>query len=191
MTNLRRAMPKLPALTSTKPAATPARPAIRPAAPLIGRVDQTESSMMRSRRLYDECEKLVVIDKHQLDEEWVHHSELVKRVGDEHILAQSYRDEAKTKSERVYAEIELATRRASENKDAKESHIKALVATDSRVINAENDYAEWKTITARWGVLVGSFDSRQKALENLGKLWLGAYWGATAGKGTRHDLGER
>lgn len=145
----------------------------------------------RSTAALARVDLFLVIDKLDLDTEFVNHPERYKQAGEEFVMAVSYRDASRRAAARVRSEVELQMRRDPQHKDDKEAHIKALVEASLKVVAADNEYAAWHTLAARWGNLTDSFDKRTKSLENLVKLFLAGYWTASSGGRTgRNEMGE-
>lgn len=167
----------MPSIARAQAPAAQRPPAAQPRPASIPEVSTpTAEDYTKSARRFAELDRKLVINKHDLDNEYVHHPERYRETGDEAVLALSFRDASKRHMDMVWSELEIQFRRAPDHKDAKEAHFKALINTAPRYRDAEELHARWHLLAARWQNLLESYDKRTKALDKLVELYIKGYW---------------
>lgn len=126
----------------------------------------SETPADRSERLLGEMANGVKsFSEDDLDRAIREHSEKLFHAHLEAVEAVGYRDAAQAEIDRVKARVDAEIRQKAEEKPT-EPQIKAQVASDKRVQAAEDDYAWWKMMAAKWSGLLSSFESRRRMLQS-------------------------
>jgi hypothetical protein len=163
--------------------------------PLRRNTTAHETPYDRSKRLLLEKQNLKLIDKNDLDEEWVRHPQIVREIADEAALAESYRDQAEADVEKAEAKADATIRSnagsAGTTAKTTEGQIRSMVALDPGVWALKDHYREWKLLAKLWSNLSKEFDARQYALRDLSQLWAKGYWASHIGNNEREAATER
>jgi len=124
-------------------------------------------------------ERQLVIDKDQLDEELVKHSQHFYHVTEGCAYANAVRDKRQMDLDVVQGQIDGDIRDNAEVEDVRlsEAQIKAMIHTDTRYRVARLEYIESKHFAARWDALKQSYRKRAEQLRDLVDLARMNYYG--------------
>lgn len=120
----------------------------------------------------------LAIDRHRLDDCVEQHAQLYLDVQEAHVLAESIRDENKTATEEVYAEVSSKLRRDWEKvaKKYTEGALKESVAVDDTYLNSAALYLESKKKADMLSAMVKAYDQRGRMLGRLAELYQSGYF---------------
>lgn len=122
----------------------------------------------------EDLKQYLIIDKLALDDELIQQASLHQEAGDAWADAVAKRDELKEQLAVIGAELDKHIRATQSG--ATEGKIKNLITSDPSHIKATNYYLRAKHNADKLAILKESFEQRNKALENLAKLYLGNYF---------------
>lgn len=126
----------------------------------------------------NQARELLLIDKHNLDEECITQPSISSSVGDQFITAKSIRDKAKKELAEVDALIAKELRLDADAKGTKlsEAKLQESIILDERHKSAFNIWAEANLTSERWENMKDSFHQRGFMLKDLCSLFYTAYF---------------
>lgn len=140
----------------------------------------------------------VLINKHDLDNEWVAQPGLYLEIADRLAIEISLRDEASNNVKDVIAELDAEVREAHAEDDKKptETAIKMEIAGHKRVLRAKEELLELERNVGLLSARRDAFQMRKSALQDLTSLHLGGYYQSNSGaaRGAReatHDSSRK
>lgn len=134
-------------------------------------------------RFLDRMKKAVLIDKHDLDNEWVAQPGLYLEIADRLALEISLRDEAANFIKDVAADLDAIVRdaHADDEKKPTETAIKMEIAGHKRMQAAKEDLLELERNVGLLSARRDAFQMRKSALQDLTSLTLGGYYQSNSG----------
>lgn len=141
------------------------------------------SPVKKSDDAYDLLKDRLRVDKHQLDEEEMDQARFYNQCAQEHALAVSYRDEAKSEVDGTYAMLDQQFRAEAEREEKKmtDTAVKSKITAHPRYQEALVKHAGWTYRMNLWAGLTDAAKMRGYALQDLAKLFVAGYW---TGSGT-------
>lgn len=127
------------------------------------------------RLTIQEAERLLKIDKNNLDEEMVRHPVLLAEIGRHHVAACDDRDRAKDVMENADAVTYLTAKRAAVDKPTDYS-VKQTAKASPKAKRAQERYRDAKAVAAGWEVLWTAFMQRSFMLNKLAELYTAQFY---------------
>ena len=125
----------------------------------------------------------LIIDKHNLDTEWMNQSLIFAEWGEELIFAGERTDKAKAKIDLVRAQTDSKIRELNTGSKITESQISNLIIQDEEYQKVVFEHIEAKKQEGIIEVARKAFEfQRNKALDRLTDLFLSNYWAEPRGK---------
>ena len=125
----------------------------------------------------------LIIDKHNLDVEWINQSKVFAEWGEELVYAQERTDKAKANLDLIKAQIDSKIRANNIGGKTTESQILNMIIQDSEYQKAIVEHIEAKKQEGIIEIARKAFEfQRNKALDRLTDLFLSNYWAEPRGK---------
>ena len=125
----------------------------------------------------------LIIDKHNLDVEWINQSKVFAEWGEELVYAQERTDKAKANLDLIKAQIDSKIRANNIGGKITESQILNMIIQDSEYQKAIVEHIEAKKQEGIIEIARKAFEfQRNKALDRLTDLFLSNYWAEPRGK---------
>jgi len=133
-----------------------------------------------------EYREKLVLDRDNLDEAALQQASLYEEVGEQRILAVSYRDELEYQKDQLYAELDAAVREEAleDEKKITEAAIKAKIAGKPEMMRLQKKFMAASRAVSQWQLLERAFDQRLTAMKILAQQYASGYFtrsGITAG----------
>jgi hypothetical protein len=127
---------------------------------------------------FEEAEELLLINKHELDDDCVTQPSIFHSVGDQFLTAKSIRDKSKKNLAEVDATIAKELRLDADTKGTKlsEAKLQELIILDNRHKEAFAIWAEDNLISERWELMKESFSQRSFMLKDVCSLFYTNYY---------------
>lgn len=134
----------------------------------------------------DRLRKLLVIDKHSLDDAIIENPQLVLEVGDAHAEAVGYRDTLKERLAVIDAALDGEARTYFEKRKQKptEASVKSYILLNRDHTIAFTNYIKAKMEADKLAALKAAYEDRREALRDLAKLYIANYFDHTSVQGT-------
>ena len=144
------------------------------------------------KAVYENLKAGIPIDRFALDDECIEQVSRYSRAGEEHALAVSRRDEAKTAVDEIASLCADEARRelSRDGGRATDSSVKEYVTSHKDFLDATARYLDAKKEADLFASLRSDYDQRAKMLTELIKLYLANYFAKEAVKGSGRDLSE-
>jgi len=126
----------------------------------------------------EEAQRLLVIDRNNLDVECSQYSEILFKIGTACAVAISERDESKLALEQTYASSAQQIRTNAERNSTKltEAKVEELVKMDEDYMNANAEFLEKKLAADLWYSMKDAFSGKGKMLVEVCNLFLAGYF---------------
>lgn len=134
-------------------------------------------------RFLERMKQALIIDKHDLDNEWIAQPGLYLEIADRLALEISLRDEASNNIKDITAELDAEVREAHADDEKKptETAIKMEISGHKRVIKAKEELLDLERNVGLLSARRESFQMRKSALQDLTSLYLGGYYQSNSG----------
>ena len=155
------------------------------ALPKLGKEKKAEAAAPNIDVALTRLKAQLTIDQHALDEELVRQPALVQEIGEMYARALALRDTCKAAAEEVFASVDSELRKDHVRNKVSftEASIKAEIAGSKEYLDAWALYLDHKNRADEINATVQAYDSRDRALGNLVKLYVAGYWSTASGRG--------
>ena len=122
-----------------------------------------------------EYQRMLKIDKEQLDRELAEQPTLYENVGELHAIALANRDSKKNALEIVLAETDRKIRKESKERIT-EAQVAKLIELDDDVQQARHELVEAKLEESKWAAVKDAYSQRAYILRDLAQLYMANYY---------------
>jgi hypothetical protein len=126
----------------------------------------------------EQAKELLMIDKHNLDQECMSQSDIFFRIEEQVAMAISLKDHAKENLTQVDANLAKEIRQAAETNSIKltEAKIQELIVTDEKHSKAMQEAIKAKYESDMWMNMKEAFAQRSSMLKEMCNLYLAGYY---------------
>lgn len=173
--------------------AAPPTPQVRDYDNLLEFYEESRQKQKDSLDVLEDLERGLRFDRNDLDTALMEQPDFFFRVAREFAVNESRRDAAKQWAEEIKAEADQVIRSDASGRGEKISETQVLnrVLLNRSYAKANDNYFDWKQLTAKWSALKEAYTQRSYALKDMVQLYATGYYGDAVGASARSDVKDR